>query len=67
MEFSNRIDTVDLRLFPWKVYHMLITINMKSYIAFVATNNSPCSIEKGSTKDIRHVVFLGHIKYNKVC
>ena len=32
--FSNRIDTVDLRLFPRKVYRMLITINMKSDIAF---------------------------------
>ena len=45
--FSNRIDTVDLRLFPRKVYRMLITINMKSDIAFVAINNSPCSIQKG--------------------
>ena len=34
------------RLFPWKVYRMLITINMKSDIAFVAINNSPCSIKK---------------------
>ena len=44
-KFSNRIDTMDLRLFPRKVYHMLITINMKSDIAFVAINNSPCSIQ----------------------
>ena len=39
--FSNRVDTVDLRLFPRKVYHMLIAINMKSDIAFGAINNSP--------------------------
>src|SRR3954470_4075317 len=45
--FSNRIDTVDLRLFSRKMYCMLITINMKSDIAFVAINNSPCSIKKG--------------------
>ena len=40
-DYSNRIYTVDLRLFPRKVYHMLITINMKSDIAFSAINNSP--------------------------
>ena len=45
--FSNRVDTINLRLFPRKVYHMLITINMKSDIAFVAINNSPYSIQKG--------------------
>ena len=39
--FSNRVDTMNLRLFPRKVYHMLITINMKSDIAFGAINNSP--------------------------
>src|SRR3954465_6443729 len=44
---SNRVDIVDLRLFPRKVYRMLITINMKSDIAFIASNNSPCSIKKG--------------------
>ena len=49
--FSNRINAMNLRLFPRKVYHMLITINMKSDIAFVEINNSPCSILKGSTKD----------------
>ena len=42
--FSDRIDTMNLRLFP---YCMLITINMKSDIAFVAINNNPCSIRKG--------------------
>ena len=63
---SNRIDTVDLRLFPRKVYHMLITINMKSDTAFVEINNSPCSIQKGSTKDNRHTIVLGNIKNNKV-
>src|SRR4051812_28313123 len=52
--FSNRVDTVDLRLFPWKVYRMLITINIKSDIAFVAINNSPCSIKKGSTSTYYH-------------
>ena len=61
--FSNRIDTMNLRLFLRKVYRMLITIKVKSEIAFVAINNSPCSIQKGSTKDNRHVV---HHKYNKV-
>src|SRR3954470_8233934 len=45
--FSNRIDTVDLRLFPRKVYRMLITIKMKSDIAFVAINNSPAVFKKG--------------------
>ena len=64
--FSNRIDTMDLRLFPWKVYRMLITINMKSDIAFVAINNSPYSIQKGFTKDNRHTIVLGNIKNNKV-
>src|SRR3954468_1506900 len=64
--FSNRIDTVNLRLFPRKVYCMLITINMKSDIAFVAINNSPCSIQKGSSKNNRHTIVLGNIKNNKV-
>src|SRR3989337_2882748 len=64
--FSNRIDTVDLRLFPRKVYRMLITINMKSDISFVVINNSPCSIQQGSTKDNRHTIILGNIKNNKV-
>ena len=45
--FSNRVDAINLRLFPRKVYCVLITINMKSVIAFVAVNNSPCSIQKG--------------------
>ena len=45
---------------------MLITINMKSDLAFIAINNSPCGIQKGSTKDNQHVVVLGHLKYNKV-
>ena len=53
MEQSKIIDTLE-------TYHMLITINMKSDIAFVAINNSPCSIQKGSTKD------LGYIKNNRV-
>ena len=61
-----RIDSVDLRLFPWKVYRMLITINMKSDIAFVAINNSPCSIQKRSSKNNRHTIVLGNIKNNKV-
>jgi hypothetical protein len=64
--FSNRIDTIRLRLFLWKVYRMLITIDMKSDIAFVAINNNPCSIQKGSNKDDRHAVVLGYIKNNKV-
>src|SRR3989337_2262152 len=61
--FSNRIDTVNLRLFPRKVYHMLITINMKSDMAFVAINNSPCRIQKRSSKNDRHTIVLGNIKY----
>ena len=65
--FSNRIDAMNLRLFPRKVYYMLITINMKSDIAFVAVNNNPCSIQKGSTKDDRDTVVLGNINNNKVC
>ena len=64
--FSNRIDAMNLRLFPQKVYRMLITIKMKSDIAFVAINNSPCSIQKGSTKDNLHTIVLGNIKNNKV-
>src|SRR3954471_14168840 len=54
--FSNRIYTMNLRLFPRKAYHMLIAINMKSDIAFVAINNSPCSIQKGSSKNNRHII-----------
>ena len=38
--FSNRIDAMNLRLFPRKVYRMLITINMRSDIAFVAMNKA---------------------------
>src|SRR5215216_7543067 len=64
--FSNRVDTIRLRLFLRKVYRMLITINMKSDIALVAINNSPCSIQEWSTKNDRHTVVLGHIKNNKV-
>ena len=44
---------------------MLITINMKSDLAFIAINNIPCSIKEGSTKDNRHVAVLWHLKYNK--
>ena len=44
-----------------------ITIDMKSDFAFIAISNSPCSIQKRSTKDNRHVVVLGHLKYSKVC
>ena len=51
--FFNRIDTMNLRLFLRKMYVMLITINMKGDIAFVSINNSPCGIQKGSTKDDR--------------
>ena len=38
---------MDLRLFPRKVYRMLITINMKSDIALSAINNSPVVFKKG--------------------
>ena len=44
---------------------MLITTNMKSDLAFIA-HNIPYSIQEGSTKENRHVVVLGHLKYNKV-
>src|SRR3954467_15132842 len=64
--FSNRVDTMNLRLFPWKVYRMLITINMRSDTAFVAINNSPYSIQKRSSKNNRHTIILGNIKNNKV-
>src|SRR4051812_45404625 len=64
--FSNRVDTMNFRLFPRKVYRMLITINMKSDIAFVAINNSPCSIQKRSSKNNRHTIVLGNIKNKKV-
>src|SRR4051812_20994857 len=58
--FSNRVDTMNLRLFPrnQKVYRMFITINIKSDIAFVAINNSPYSIKKRSSKNNRHTVVL---------
>src|SRR4051812_37018446 len=65
-KFSNRVDAINLRLFPRKVYRMLITFNMKSDIAFVAINNSPCSIQKRSAKNNRHTIVLGNIKNNKV-
>src|SRR3954462_12875444 len=64
---SNRVDTMNLRLFPQKVYRMLIAINMRSDIAFVAINNSPCSIQKRSSKNNRHTIVLGNIKNDKVC
>src|SRR5215216_3709803 len=64
--FFNDINTIHLELFLQKVYRMLITIDVKSDLAFIAINNSPCSIQEGSTKDNRHVVVLGHLKYNKV-
>src|SRR6266536_1026824 len=64
--FFNDINTIHLELFLRKVHRMLITINMKSDLAFIAINNSPCSIQEGSTKDNRHVVVLRHLKYNKV-
>src|SRR6266566_1196859 len=63
----NNMNTIHLKLFLLKVHRVFITIDMKSDLAFVAINNSPCSIQKGSTKDNRHVVVLGHIKYIKVC
>ena len=64
--FFNNINTIHLELFLRKVHRMLITINMKSDLAFIAINNSPCIIQEGSTKDNRHVVVLGHLKCNKV-
>src|SRR3954467_15442482 len=64
--FSNRVDIINLRLFPQKVHRMLITINMKSDIAFVAINNSPCSIKERSSKNNRRTIILGNIKNNKV-
>ena len=44
---------------------MLITIDMKSDLAFIAINNSPCSIQEGSTKDNRHVVVSGSSSITK--
>ena len=64
--FFNNINTIHLELFLRKLHHMIITINMKSDLAFIAINNSSCSIQEGSTKDNRHVVLLGYHKYNKV-
>ena len=64
--FFNNINTIHLELFLQKVHRMLIAINMKSDLAFIAINNNPCSVQEGSTKDNRHVVILGHLKYNKV-
>src|SRR6266511_5461089 len=62
----NNINTIHLELFLWKVHRMLITIDMKSDLDFIAINKSPCSIQEGSTKDNRHIVVLEHLKYNKV-
>src|SRR3989337_1110332 len=62
----NNMNTIYLELFLQKVHRMFITIDMKSDLAFIAINNSPCSIQEGSTQDNRHVVVLGHLKYNKV-
>ena len=45
--FSNRIDAMHLRLFPRKVYRMLITINMKRDIAFVQSIIAPAVLRKG--------------------
>ena len=64
--FFNNMNTVRLTLFLRKVNCMRISIDMKSDIAFVAINNSPCSIQEGSTKDDRHVVILGPIKYKSL-
>ena len=64
--FFDNINTIHLELFLRKVHRMIITIDMKSDLAFIAINNSPCSIQEGSTKDNRHVVILGHLKYNKL-
>src|SRR4051812_4418367 len=64
--FFNNINTIHLELFLRKVHRMLITIDTKSDLAFIAISNSPCSIQEGSTKYNRHVVVLGHLKYSKV-
>src|SRR3954462_7462450 len=45
--FSNRIDTMNLRLFPRKVYRMLVTINMKSDIALLQSITAPAVFKKG--------------------
>ena len=50
--FFNNINTIHLELFLRKVQRMLITIDMKSDLAFIAINSNPCSIQEGSTKDI---------------
>ena len=64
--FFNNTNTIHLELSLLKVHLMLITIDMKSDLAFIAINNNPCCIQEGSTKDNRHVVVLGHLKYNKL-
>ena len=64
--FFNNIHTIHSELFLWKVHRVLIAINMKSDLAFISINNSPCSIQEGSTKDNRHAVVLDHLKYYKV-
>ena len=62
----DRVDIMNLRLFLREVCRMLITINMKSDIAFVAINNSPYGIQKRSTNNNRHTIVLGNIKNYKV-
>src|SRR5215216_6734354 len=43
----NNINTIHLELFLRKVHHMLITIDMKSDLAFIAINNNPVVLRKG--------------------
>ena len=64
--FSNRVDTINLRLFSQKVYRVLIAINMKSDIAFVAINNSPAVLRKGLPRIIDILSSSGISRINKV-
>ena len=50
--FSNRVDTVDLRLFPRKVYCMLISINMKMTLPLVQSITAPTVFKKGHPRII---------------
>ena len=45
--FSNRIYTMNLRLFPREVYRMLIAINMKSELPLLQSITAPAVFKKG--------------------
>ena len=57
--FSNRVYTMNLRLFPRKVYRILISINMKSDIAFVQSITAPAVFKQGLPRIIDILSSMG--------